>query len=49
MKILIIEEGIDGVILGCTELPLLIKETDFNIPVLNTMEIHISSIVKAII
>jgi aspartate racemase len=44
-----IEENIDGIILGCTELPLLIKETDFNISVLNTMEIHINSIVKSII
>jgi aspartate racemase len=45
----IIEESIDGIILGCTELPLLIRETDFNIPVLNTMEIHINSIVESII
>jgi aspartate racemase len=45
----IIEENIDGIILGCTELPLLIKETEFNIGVLNTMEIHINAIVKSMI
>jgi aspartate racemase len=44
-----VEENIDGIILGCTELPLLIKETDFNIAVLNTTEIHINSIIKSII
>jgi aspartate racemase len=44
-----IEEKIDGIILGCTELPLLIKETDFNVAVLNTMEIHINAIVKSMI
>jgi aspartate racemase len=38
------KENIDGIILGCTELPLLIKETDFNISVINTAEIHINSI-----
>jgi aspartate racemase len=42
-------ENIDGIVLGCTELPLMIKENDFGICVLNTMEIHINSIVKAII
>jgi aspartate racemase len=45
----IAEENIDGIILGCTELPLLIKETDFNIAVLNTMGIHINAIIKSII
>ena len=42
-------ESIDGIVLGCTELPLLIKEKDFEICILNTMEIHINSIIKAII
>jgi aspartate racemase len=39
-------ESIDGIVLGCTELPLLIKENDFEICILNTMEIHINSIIK---
>jgi aspartate racemase len=29
-----------GVILGCTELPLLIEQKDTNVPLLNTSEIH---------
>ncbi len=31
---------VDGVILGCTELPLLIKQIDTQIPLLNTLELH---------
>jgi aspartate racemase len=31
---------VDGVILGCTELPLLIEQKDTNVPLLNTSEIH---------
>ena len=42
-------EKIDGIILGCTELPLMIKENDFNISVLDTMEIHIKSILEKIV
>lgn len=32
--------GTDGVILGCTELPLLIKDEDFDAPLLNTTFLH---------
>jgi aspartate racemase len=43
------KENIDGIILGCTELPLLINQRDFyNIEVLDTMEIHINSILEKI-
>ena len=42
-------EGIEGVILGCTELPMLIKTGDTEIHQLNTTEIHIEAIVEAII
>jgi aspartate racemase len=31
---------VDGVILGCTELPLLLKQDDSEVPLLNTVEIH---------
>jgi aspartate racemase len=41
-------EDIQGVILGCTELPLLIQSQDLNIPVLNTTEIHVNKIVDLI-
>ena len=34
------EEGAEGVILGCTEIPLLISESDSSIPLFNTTIIH---------
>lgn len=40
------EERIDGLILGCTELPLIITRSEFNIPFLNTTAIHCESIVE---
>jgi len=43
------EKNIDGIILGCTELPLILNENDFDICVLDTMEIHVKSILKKII
>ncbi len=33
-------EGAEGIILGCTEIPLLIKQTDSSLPLFNTLEIH---------
>ncbi len=35
----------DGLILGCTELPLIIQPGDLNVPLLNTTQIHIDAIV----
>jgi len=46
---IIANKNIDGIILGCTELPLMIKENDFNIPVIDTMEIHIKSILEKLL
>ena len=34
------EQGAEGVILGCTEIPLLVKQDDVDIPVFDTMTIH---------
>ena len=34
------QEGAEGVILGCTEIPLLIKQADVSIPVFDTTTIH---------
>lgn len=34
------EEGADGVILGCTEIPLLIKPEDVSIPLFDTTSLH---------
>ena len=33
-------EGVEGVILGCTEIPLLIQQEDCNLSLFNTTEIH---------
>jgi len=42
------EIGFDGVILGCTELPLLIKKEDIDIPLINTLDAHVKKIVTEI-
>jgi len=34
------EQGVEGVILGCTEIPLLIKDKDVSVEVFDTTEIH---------
>jgi len=39
------EEGIDGLVLGCTELPLILTESHYGIPFLDTMDIHCNAIV----
>jgi aspartate racemase len=41
------EDGIDSVILGCTEIPLVIKGDDLAIHVLDTTEIHVAAILAA--
>nr|WP_231507712.1 amino acid racemase [Bacillus sp. UNC41MFS5] len=41
-------DGIQGIVLGCTELPMIIKNEDLNIHSLNTAEIHINKIVDTI-
>ncbi len=43
---LVDEEGAQGVILGCTEIPLLIKQEDVEVPVFDTMKIHAQAAVK---
>jgi aspartate racemase len=35
-----IEAGVDGIILGCTEVGLLINQQDFEVPVFDTTQIH---------
>ncbi len=39
------DHQIDGVIMGCTELPLIIKPEDINLHYVNSTDIHISAIV----
>lgn len=36
----LIEKGAEGIILGCTEIPLLIKEKDVSVPIFDTTMIH---------
>ena len=38
-------KGIDGIILGCTEIEMLIKSKDIQIPIFDTTQSHIDSIV----
>ena len=37
------EEGTQGAILGCTEIPLLIKQSDTKIPVFDTTALHVAA------
>jgi aspartate racemase len=39
------ERGAEGIILGCTEIPLLIQEDDVDIPLFNTLTIHLRAAV----
>lgn len=43
---MIAENSIQGLILGCTELPLILKKDEFGIPFLNTTKIHVESIIE---
>ena len=42
----LIKNGAEGIILGCTEIPLIIKQEDCPVPVFNTTEIHANAIVE---
>ena len=42
----LVENGAEGIILGCTEIPLLIKQEDVNVPVFDTTEIHAKAAVE---
>lgn len=46
---MIYEDEIEGLILGCTELPLLFKGVPMPIDLLDTMEIHVKAIVDYIV
>lgn len=37
---LIKEEGVEGIILGCTEIPMIVKQENVSVPVFNTTVIH---------
>ncbi|MFN2339707.1 MAG: aspartate/glutamate racemase family protein [Halanaerobium sp.] len=40
------EKGAEGIILGCTEIPLLIKDKDSSLPIFNTTELHAKKAVE---
>ena len=42
----LIQQGAEGVILGCTEIPLLIKQSDIAVPAFDTTAIHAASAVR---
>lgn len=43
------ENGIQAIVLGCTELPLLFKDVRTPVECLDTMQIHIQTLVNMII
>lgn len=45
----LIVRGAQGVILGCTEIPMLIDQSDFSVPVFDTTKIHSEAIVDYIL
>lgn len=42
----LIREGAEGIILGCTEIPILVKQEDCTVPVFDTTRIHAQAAVK---
>jgi aspartate racemase len=46
VKRMLDEDSIKGLILGCTELPMILDKEEYDIPFLNTTAIHIEAIVK---
>lgn len=40
------EDSIEGIILGCTELPLILTKDELGIPFLNTTQIHVEGIIR---
>jgi len=42
----LIENGAEGIILGCTEIPLLIKQEDVSVPIFDTAIIHSNAAVE---
>lgn len=43
------QEQLEGIILGCTEFPMIIKQEDATLPQLNTTEIHVHKIVETML
>ncbi|MBT4398642.1 MAG: aspartate/glutamate racemase family protein, partial [Bacteroidetes bacterium] len=42
----LIDQGAEGIILGCTEIPLLVKQKDVSVPILDTTQLHAEAAVE---
>jgi aspartate racemase len=42
----LVKEGAEGIILGCTEIPLILKQEDMDVPVFNSTQIHAKAVVE---
>jgi aspartate racemase len=42
----LIKQGAEGIILGCTEIPLLIEQEDLSVPIFDTTKIHATEVFK---
>jgi len=45
----LVERGAEGIILGCTEIPMLIGQVDFSIPIFDTTKIHSQAVVEYVL
>ncbi|UOQ51344.1 aspartate/glutamate racemase family protein [Hymenobacter cellulosivorans] len=45
----LVSSGATAVVLGCTEIPLLISQADFSVPVFDTVQIHSAAIVDYLV
>jgi len=45
----LVEQGAEGIILGCTELPLLIQPCDVDVPLFNTTRLHAEAAVNLVL
>ena len=43
----LVKDGAEGIVLGCTEIGLLVKKEDVSVPIFDTMEIHALAAVDA--
>ncbi|HTI11729.1 MAG TPA: aspartate/glutamate racemase family protein [Puia sp.] len=42
----LIRDGAEGIILGCTEIPLIIKQQDVSVKIFDTVQLHVAAAVK---
>lgn len=45
----LVEEGAQGIILGCTEIPILVKQQDCSVPTFDTTAIHVQAIMDYVL